>query len=229
MTQIRIYSHTYHHYDGKQYLLAIVRDHEHKTGQCYVIRNWGKQVHQDFSAGQVSVAYFANYHDAATDFNREHSKRSSHGYAKQSGMDRLWVDMTVAEMAMLEKKGGVDFSKFDSTSGGKTVSYDANGNEVEVEANGAQQPDWAAATEYKTEPQKKVVDPDAVPGPRTGGAKRLEWVVSHSEHPQAFDQMMQVASQMATERDKAATTVAAIDNDLEFVRAWLAQQMTKAG
>jgi predicted DNA-binding WGR domain protein len=233
VTYVELYSHTYHHPDGKQYLLGLVRDHADKMGACYVVRNWGKHVYQDFSAGQISVTYFPDYHQAASDFNREHNKRISHGYVHQNmsepvDMDRSWVDITgTTEEAVLQSKG-VDFSKFGNGPGSlslqnklmtggaaTTYSYDANSNEV--------------ITQESTVKIKKEVDPDAVPGPRTGGAKRLEWVVTHPEHPQAFDQMMQVASQMATERDKAATTVASIDNDLEFVKAWLAQQMTKAG
>lgn len=216
MTDLEIYTEVWEHPDGKEYQLAIIRDRHNKMGPCFIIRNWGKSIDPGFGAGQIQATYWATYNETCDDFNAEDSKRSKRGYARAHHRETKWGIVDSGQTANLMAKSSYDPGVFGQAPVNFTPQYDVNGNPI-------QQPPFVPAAPKVA----KKVDPDEVPGPRTGGVKRLEWVMAHTDHPQAFDQMMQVASQMAVERDKAAATVASIENDLTFVNAWLHQQMVQ--
>lgn len=226
MTLITFAKH-FEHFEGKQYFLAMIRDNAGGQRGTYVVKNWGKSVDYHYTYGQVQIEFFSDHNDAVTAYNREEHHREGRGYTGR--LIYTWDALSATAQAGLQNKaphfdpgllsgmGGAGQAV--TYSNGVTIQYDENGNSVPSASTDSYGNPLAA------KPAKKEVDPDAIPGPRTGGAKRLEWVMAHSDHPAAMDQMMQVAQQMTSEREKAATTVAAIDNDLAFVNAWLQQNL----
>lgn len=228
---LEIHSKFYRHPEGKEYFLAIIRDSANSAGPSYLVKNFGKAVNTEFDMGQVQALLCTDYWAGSAAYGKEHNHRLSASKGYELIFEESWRPLTPHQEVQLEARSSFNAAQIrisvsantgmqtvKNPDGTKTVTY-SNGASITYDANGNAVPDPNA------QPSKPAPDPNAVPGPRTGGPKRLEWVMSHPDHPEALQQMMQVAQQMTADRDKAATLVASLDNDLSFVEAWLQQRL----
>lgn len=199
---LEVYVQHWEHPDGKGYLNCLVRDDQHNAGQTIHFKMWGKSVFDDFSAGQLQYLVYDEYYEAVDKgFSKEEDKRRQHGYILIGS--RHWQTLNSYEANNLDMKG-----------------LDVLGEFSTLIAMGAR----------PTVPnQTPVPRADEVPSGTMTPAKRLEWIVSHEDHPQVVDQMMKTIEQLVKKRVTAQQALESTQTDLEFAQAWMRNRFTQQG
>jgi len=212
---LEVYRAYYHHPEGKQYMIVIVRDSNDKTGTCVGVKMWGKLVSPDFSAGQAQ-AILGDWRTVAAEVNKEHAKRTSasKGYVEDGTIGpghKVWTTVSHTQLNYLGSKIGRDILD-------------------EFNPPGVMQPAWPN-NPSSTVPEEKEEVPSGpvVPGPTVTPAKRVDWVIANPTHPEAMSQMIHAAGQMKKMQGDLEAKLGKLTTDLQFAESWMRQRLRQAG